>query len=1039
MKKKFNKKITNRFLIVLITILIILSLFAYFSIYRNLSWQFYVDKSIGPNNKLTIFDNLIFNENEVFFNSQNKNTYSLNQKTGQIKWMFMAEDYSPFPPTIDGDQMFLSNFDGNIYCLDKNTGHKIWQFNTEEQFQPDTPVLKSINNNLIFFGSRNGTLYALNSDDGTLVWKKQFKTIDSSKAFIAGSIHFGSIYLENNEIYIFNSLEKSFFSIDQLDGSINWQINDLPFNYRSPIFLPKNIIIKHDQYLLSVDKKSGSIKKIDRNGKVNVAWEVFEVENDDQHVLVLDDHSLIKIDSDFNEVKWTLNNLDNILYFQKNAEAPMVKIVEGQIVAQTFSRIENLNILLFVDYDNAEITKTQKVDNWINNQHYSDDKIFLSSGTGALYSINLDNLEINWKVVIDGEVKSLHLFENDLLAISIKSSGKISLEYFEQESGEKKWTYTSSFISNKKDIYIQDRSVYVLNQDNTILNKINITNKKPKDKEIEKINFTYDPVKDIKDPYLKIESKNNKIWQVKQKKLAFEYLLKNFKNIYSFIINEEVKDNILEISIINDENLYQNKFTDLKIEAVFEKKDEKEKIKISGFYYDHNNWKVRFSAPSSGEYNYQINIKTPFTIKKHSGVIQLNAGKDEIISTKEQLFVINDEKIFFPLGIQDVFADWNYNGNLMDMMSNSSTKQPISDLKDSSYLNIDDYLDLYKEEAKINIFRYGVDHWTMPLWHSIDSENIVLSANGGKFGDSLIEKLRARDIKIIMTIFGFYPPYQSYEEITNRNNQQALEFYLDYVIARFSPYVDLWELTNEAEAHELWYEFIINYLKENDPYHHPISTNWETNSAKNLDYLSVHWYNPNLTDPGHLSNQIAYLNQKHLDQEKAILISEFGFKNFSYFENSSESMRLLSWLSTFQNMGLIFWTQGQNGIYKNPDNANIYLGPTERSYLAILSDFLPKDMSLPIETKLSLLKDLQTQIYYLKNNDYILAYLLKIDKTEEKNAKLGLNLENDAELEWINPKTGIVFEKITLKQGGQEIIIPSFELDLAMKIKYLGD
>ncbi|NMA29676.1 MAG: PQQ-like beta-propeller repeat protein, partial [Candidatus Pacebacteria bacterium] len=247
MKKKFNKKITNRFLIVLITILIVLSLFAYFSIYRNHSWQFYVDKSIGPNNKLTIFDNLIFNENEVFFNSQNKNTYALNQKTGQIKWMFMAEDYSPFPPTIDGDQMFLSNFDGNIYCLDKNTGHKIWQFNTEEQFQPDTPVLKSINKNLIFFGSRNGTLYALNSDDGTLVWKKQFKTIDSSKAFIAGSIHFGSIYLENNEIYIFNSLEKSFFSIDQLDGSINWQINNLPFNYRSPIFLPKNIIIKHDQ------------------------------------------------------------------------------------------------------------------------------------------------------------------------------------------------------------------------------------------------------------------------------------------------------------------------------------------------------------------------------------------------------------------------------------------------------------------------------------------------------------------------------------------------------------------------------------------------------------------------------------------------------------------------------------------------------------------------------------------------------------------------------------------------------------------------
>jgi outer membrane protein assembly factor BamB len=1039
MKKKFNKKITNRFLIVLITILIVLSLFAYFSIYRNHSWQFYVDKSIGPNNKLTIFDNLIFNENEVFFNSQNKNTYALNQKTGQIKWMFMAEDYSPFPPTIDGDQMFLSNFDGNIYCLNKNTGHKIWQFNTEEQFQPDTPVLKSINNNLIFFGSRNGTLYALNSDDGTLVWKKQFKTIDSSKAFIAGSIHFGSIYLENNEIYIFNSLEKSFFSIDQLDGSINWQINNLPFNYRSPIFLPKNIIIKHDQYLLNVDKKSGSVQKINRQGKENVAWEIFEVENDDQHVLVLDDHSLIKIDSDFNEVKWTLNNLDNILYFQKNAEAPMVKIVEGQIVTQTFSRIENLNILLFVDYDNAEITKTQKVDNWINNQHYSDDKIFLSSGTGSVYSINLDNLEINWKVTIDGEVKSLHLFENDLLAISIKSSGKISLEYFEQESGEKKWTYTSNFISNKKDIYVQDQSVYILNQDNTILNKIDITNKKPEDREIEKINFSFKQKKNIKDPYLEIKTKNSRLWKIKQKILVIEYLVKNFNKISSFTISEEIKDNILEISIFNDENLYQNKFKDLKIEAVFEKIDEKEKIKISGFYFDHNTWKIRFSAPNSGEYKYQINIKSPYAIKKYSGAIQLNTGKDEIIDTNQGLFVINNKTVFFPLGIQDVFADWNYNGNLMDMMSNSSTEEPVSNIKDFSYLNIDDYLDLYKEEAKINIFRYGVDHWTMPLWHSIDSDNIVLSANGGKFGDTLIEKLRARDIKIIMTIFGFYPPYRSYEEITDRDNQQALEFYLDYVIARFSPYVDLWELSNEAEAHELWYEFIINYLRENDPYQHPISTNWETESAKNLDYLSIHWYNPNSTDSGHLSNQIAYLNQKHLNQEKAILISEFGFKNFSHFQNSAESMRILSWLSTFQRMGLIFWTQGQNGIYKNLDNANIYLGPIERSYLSVLSNFLPKDFLLPIKNELFLLRDLQTQVYYLKNNDYILAYLLKIDEGKEQNNFLSFNLDRDAKLEWIDPKTGLVIEEKTLTKGEEKIQIPNFSLDLAMKIKYLNN
>ena len=1038
MKNKVKTKKTNRLLLFLSIILILLTFFI-FSYKRNQNWQFYVDQSIGPNNKFNIFDNLVFHDKQVFLNSQNNNTYSLNQKNGQVNWIFKAENYSPFPPTIDDEQIYLANFDGNVYCLNKNTGYKIWQFNTEEQYQPDTPVFKSRNKNLVFFGSRNGVLYALNSDSGQPVWKRQFKKLDTSKAFVTGSIHFGSIYLEEEKIYVFNAQENKFFSINQLDGLINWQIDNLLFDYRSPIFLQKNIIIKQNQYLLSVDKKSGSMQKINRQGQENVAWEVFQLEDDNHNLLILDDHTLIKIDSNLHEVEWTSNNIDNILYDQKNAEVPIVKITNNRIIAQTFSRIENLNILIFVNYDNGEVVQTQKVGNWINNQLYTDDTIFISSGTGLVYSINLGTSEINWQVAVDGETQSIHLFEENLLVISLKSSGKICLEYFNQKTGERQWTYTSNFISNKKDIYVQDRSVYILNQDNTVLYKINITNKKPQDKQIEKINFTYDQVKNFKDPYLKIATKNNKPRKIKQQFSAVAYLLKNFNKISSFTINEEIRNNVLEISIINDENLYRNKFTDLKIEAVFEKKGEKEQIKIGGFYFDHNTWKIRFSAPSAGEYQYQISIKTPFTIKKHSGVIQLRAGKEEVISVKEQLFVINDKTVFFPFGIQDIFADWNYNGNLMDMMSNSSTKEPVSNIKDFSYLNIDDYLDLYRKEANINIFRYGVDHWTTPLWHSIDPHNINLSINGGKFGDSLIEKLRARDIKIVMTIFGFYPPYRTYEEITNQDNQQALEFYLDYVIARFSPYVDLWELTNEAEAHKLWYEFIINYLQENDPYHHPISTNWETNSVGNLDYLSVHWYNPHSTDPGYLSNQIAYLNQKHLDQKKAILISEFGFKNFSYFPNSAESMRLLSWLSTFQNMGLIFWTQGQNGIYQNPDNANIYLGPIERSYLSILSNFLPKDMSVPVENELFLLKDLQTQIYYLKNNGYILAYLLKIDQSKEQSGSLNFNLDRDAKLEWIDPKTGATIEEKVLKKGEQIILIPNFNVDLAMKIRYLDN
>ncbi len=1038
MKKNINKKTSQLFLWLVIVVLLALISVTY--LYKkSQNWQFYTDKSIGPNNKFTIFDNLIFDNNTVFFNSQNNNTYALNKNSGQISWIFSAEYYSPFPPTIADDKVFLANFDGNIYCLNENTGKKIWQFSTEEQYQPDTPVLKSSNHDLLFVGSRNGALYALNSVDGSLIWKKQFQELDAAKAFVGGSIHFGSIYLDNDDVYVFNAVENKFFSIAQLDGTINWQIDNLSFSYRSPMFYPDHIIIKQNKYALSIDKKTGSMQKINRSGQENVAWEIFKIEDDKQQLLILDDHALQKIDINFREIEWTANNVDNVLFWQNNTESPSVKTAGEQIIAQTFSRLENQNILLFLDYHTGVITKTQKVDNSINDQLYDDDNIFLSTGTGAVYSINSATSAINWKVIIDGETDSLHLIKNQLLIISLKPSGKISLTYLNKETGEKKWTYTSNFISNKKDIYVKDQSVFVFNQDNTLLNKINISNKKPKDKTIKKINFVYDQDQNTKDPYLKIARANNKLWQLTEKISAFKYRLKNFKNIYSFNFDQEIKNNVLEILITHDENLYQNKFTDLKIEAVLEKIDKQDKIKLNGFYYDHNTWKIRFSAPSPGQYKYQINIKSPFTIKKHSGIIQFDVGKEEIIGTQQGLLLINNKTVFFPLGIQGAFADWNYNGNMMDTMSNSATDKPVSDANEFSYLNIDDYLDLYQTEAKINIFRYGVDHWTMPLWHSIDPKNIILSTNGGKFGDTLIEKLKNKDIKIIMTIFGFYPPYRSYEEISDKNNQQALKFYLDYVIARYSAHIDLWELSNEAEAHELWYEFVINYLKENDPYHHPISTNWETESAKDLDFLSVHWYNPDITDPGHLANQMGYLNQKYNNQEKAVLVSEFGFKNVSYFANSAESMRVLSWLGSFQNMGLIFWTQGQNGIYKNLDNANIYLGPTERVYLRNLQEFLPKNLAIPVEKEMLVIAELHTQAYLLKNQDYILAYLLKLDESQEKNAWLNLNLNNKAKLEWIEPKTGKILEKGTLEKGEQSIHIPNFDLDLAMKITYLDN
>jgi hypothetical protein len=684
----------------------------------------------------------------------------------------------------------------------------------------------------------------------------------------------------------------------------------------------------------------------------------------------------------------------------------------------------------------------------INCQFYdSNEEIFLAGSDGHTFSFNPLTQNFNWESKFDGKAEKLINFDDNLLLITVKPGNKVELNYINKANGKEIWKYTPDILVSSNNIYNEGNKVYFLDKEKRLIEKIEITKVDPAKKNFKKINFklnknthqeNFNKVLNNNNQYLNYEKKDPVSWIIKKSFIHLKYIAKNLQNIFLFKINHRInQQNIFEITIKHDENLYKNKFTNIKIEATFSQENKSDQITVRGYYYDQNEWKINFSAPEKAKYRYQLKITSPFIIKKIKGEIELDNSQQNKISVKEGFFVINNEEAFFPIGIQDVFVDRNYNGNLLDMMPNSSTIEPTNSINQASYIDIDNYLDLYKNQAELNIFRYGVDHWTPALWQSLHPQHVSFNVKGGKFGDLLVEKLKERDYKIIMTIFGFYPPYKNKEEIKKQTNQKALEEYLDYVIARYSAYIDLWELSNEAEANPLWYKFITKYIKENDPYQHPISTNWETSSAKNLDFLSVHWYNPDSIDPGFLSNQIAYLNQNYRDPNRPILISELGFKNYSHFPGSSESMRIISWLSIFQKMGIIFWTQGQNGIYTNPDNANIYLGPIERSYLLAIHDFLPKNLLLPIENEFLLIPSLQTQVYLLKNNDFLLAYLLKIDKPLENEGYLNLDLKKQANLQWINPKTGVVIKKELIEKGKQTILVPNFAVDLAMKITYI--
>lgn len=1021
------------------SIFLILTIFVVFFINKNShkNWQFHTKETIGVNSKLHIYDNLVFDEDSIVFNSQNGKTFSIDRNSGQLNWEFQAQFYSPHPPTIFEEKLYLANFDGNIYSLNKNTGYKIWQFNIPGQFQPDTPIINSPKNELVFFGSRDGFLYALNRNTGEPVWTKKFQEIDTSKVFVLNTIHFGSIYVDEDQVYVLNAPEKRFYAIDQISGEINWQIDNLNFVFDAPLFLDQFIILKQEKKLLSINKKSGLYKQIDKIDVSADNLDFFKIRGDQDYILILDGHTLTKITPDLEKTEWQISSIGSLLYWKKRIEVKEVEIKDGKILTQKYLKLENGNHLVAIDYSSGKALWDTLISASVNCQYYSGENAFIGLNNGDIISVNLDLGKINWQRKTDGDVAKIFFIKDKILTINHKAGDKIALNYLDT-NGNEIWQYVPDKNYILDDAYENNGNVYlILDSFKKIIEKISINDVDPDKKTIKKINFFYEEVKDRRGPFLEMKDKIPFSWKIKDKFFKIKYLINNFGNIFLFEKDEKTSNNVFEITIKNDENLYFNKFTDLKIEATFNQKNEKESITTKGFYYDNNTWKVRFIAPEKGSFEYKIRIKSPYFSKKIKGGVDLEKGNPEKLTISENLFTINDKNIFFPIGIQPTFLDRNYNGSLIEELPDSNTEEPVQNPENYSFSELDEFLNVYKDEAGMNIFRYGPDNWAPALWKSIVMENIIFDVNGGKFGDILLTKLKEKDFKIIMTIFGFHPPYITREEIDKKENQEALKAYLDYVIARFSPYVDMWELSNEAEASYEWYEVVINYLKNNDPYQHPISTNWETSSAEKTDFLSIHWYNMNKNDPGFLSGEINYLNNKYSNPNQPVLISEFGFKNYSHFEGSAESIRIMSWLSAFQQMGLIFWNQGQNGIYENPNNANVYLGPIERNYLLNLNNFLTQGLSLPLETETMIIPSLEAQAYFLKNDNVSLAYFLKTNKDRQEKAYMNIDFKKDAIFQWVDPKTNKIIEESVFKKGRFDILIPHFEIDLAMKIVYL--
>lgn len=667
--------------------------------------------------------------------------------------------------------------------------------------------------------------------------------------------------------------------------------------------------------------------------------------------------------------------------------------------------------------------------------------------------------KITPNVTVNGIVSNLYFGDTQL---SIE--GNVARQpLFVLNNKEKKeiWSYQSQFKVNSKEIYQHQNRLFYLDKYNQLLTSVKITSNKPNDNNFKQTNFT--STEDFFVDYQ--ENKLNLSWHLKNKVTHLKYLLNNLKNVFSFETTYQEKENYSELTIHHQDNFYKNKFTQVSIEGKFKKENSDEQLEIKGFYYQKDTWKLRAKL-TPGKWQYQLTIKTPFTYKKFKKEIEVTQPQSDSLDISNQSLIL-DNNLFIPLGFQTSIVERNQDGSAINQIGYSETQAPPDQEENYKFLPWNEYLKEYQQQSQLNFFRYGPDNWAPSIWNIWEmSENppspneFKMNLKGNMYGDYLVEQARNHQYKIMMSLFSFDIPYASKKAINEKQNQEVITQYLDYIIARYASMIDIWELSNEAIPSQEWQNFVSDYLNKHDPYKHPITTSLENSDLNHSQLLSRHYYAPIPKNNQELVKQIDEFYADYPDWSEAQIISEFGFEKANYFvrkkdegfekrgledasggsgaranidtdSNSADWLRKFAWIFAMNKTGVMFWNTGER-LYLNQSNGNTYLGPVERNYLGVLQKFFP---SFTVNTHKD---DFKTnhdtaKTYRLYDQNHEIVYLLNLTSTMTESFSLQLVSPPESRVELFNPLTGQLINQITMPSN-QQITIPEFSDDLVLKV-----
>lgn len=501
---------------------------------------------------------------------------------------------------------------------------------------------------------------------------------------------------------------------------------------------------------------------------------------------------------------------------------------------------------------------------------------------------------------------------------------------------------------------------------------------------------------------------------------------------------------VYEATITSDEK-FENPFTEAQVRAKFTGPDQKS-VELDGFYFQENQWKARFVPGKPGAWTYTLELKGKGEPKSVSGSFECVASKSHgfvrISKRNPYRFEYDDGTPFYPIGQQ---VGWGIGPTPgFDAEDDGQWKKTDRETFMKAFTGA---TNLMRSQLgcgtsagvalQILTGKDGVDRYDFENSAKLDESCKTLK----QYGWAQI-MIPFQDMSLWgdgKTAFGSVRDLTTYKTLASPH-LPAIDRYLRYVVARWSAYVDVWELYNEDSYSPSDYlAHLAKVVREADPYAHPIMTNYERPTEPWCEIISVHEYmgNPANEVPGHLSKEFARLKSYN----KPVLYTEFG--NQASLGNVDDvKWRVAYWTAFMNECGLGVWNMSGRRVKPKDKGGpvNTWLGPESRKAFQVLADFsrdLPVTMR-PITPGFT--SEQPVQSWALGDGKTAVLYVHHF-RSHEQPVKLKDPLQvwtgaGKFHVKWIEPATGKVLgeEDLSTEQQILKVPVPEFTIDVAARM-----